>query len=120
MPSVLVKERKRVTLVKAPFRAIGFVVGGTGAVTQAVGHGLVRVGTAIKMGKRSEWVPEADTTVRNGRVVKVDRDSFEDGEIKKGIKIFDKNGQRAWKDGDSLASTDAGSIMDEKVGKEFC
>jgi hypothetical protein len=120
MPAVEVKERKRVTVAKAPFRAVGFAIGGTGQVIKIVGQGLSKLGNKVKMGSRSEWVLEADVVVKNGRYVKkgVGVDVNERGKTE--IKIFDAKGNRLWKNDDGDASTTAGSIFDEKVAKELC
>jgi len=120
MPAVEIKERKRVTVAKAPFRVVGFAIGGTGLVIKSVGRGLSKVGNKVKMGSRSKWVPEADVIVKNGRHVKKGDgvDANERGKTE--IKIFDAKGHRLWKEDDGDASTTAGSIFDEKVPKELC
>ena len=123
MPCVELKEKKRVRLVKAPFRATGAVIGGTGSVISAVGRGVCKVGKAMQMGSSSQWVLEADMGADGKRI---DWSKVEDSPVKvekpsekKMIDVFNEKGERNWSDGASVASTDIGSDFDEKSGKEF-
>jgi len=119
-----IKEKKRTTFVKAPFRLTAAVFNGTGHMLKGVGRGIQKVGRVVKMGPSSEWVPEFDVGV-NGK--KIDWDVVEknrDAKItsatpKKVVDVFNEKGQRAWSDKDSLASTEAGAEYDEKTNKEF-
>ena len=111
MPCVKVKEKKRVTIAKAPFRGVGLLVGGTGAAVRSVGQGLSILGHKLKMGKSSEWIPEAD--VQDGKVSK----KYATSDVKKEeIKVFNERGEKLWKWEDDDASTTAGSVYE----KEFC
>jgi len=118
-----IKEKKRTTFVKAPFRLTAAVFNGTGHMFKGVGRGIQKVGRVVKMGPSSEWVPEFDVGV-NGK--KIDWDAVEkkhDTKITsatpKVVGVFNEKGQRAWSDRDSLASTEAGAEYDEKINKEF-
>jgi hypothetical protein len=109
MPMVKIKEKKGITLIKAPFRGVGFIVGGTGAAIKGIGQGLCHIGNKVKMGKSSEWVAEAD--VKDGKV-----NNYSAPEAKKEeIKIFSEKGEKLWK-WDDDASTTADSVYE----KEFC
>jgi len=121
MPAVQVKEKKTVTVAKAPFRAVGLVIGGTGLAIKSIGHGLYSIGTKVKMGSRSEWIPEADVVVKNGKKVKASSVVVDKGN-KTEIKIFDEKGRKLWKDDDSDSGTLSCSTYatDEKLEKEFC
>ncbi|EXJ83144.1 hypothetical protein A1O1_06763 [Capronia coronata CBS 617.96] len=138
MPMVKVKERKTVRVMKAPFRTVGFAVQGAGLAVRAVGHGVAKLGELGRLGKGSEWVPEAD--VVNGKKVDWPAVFKKEGEAKdaklaKAIEaqkkavdeaeadeIFNEKADKVWKDDDSAASTTGGDCFvdtDEKV-REFC
>lgn len=110
MPMVKIKEKKRTTLLKAPFRGVGFLVGGTGAAIKGVGQGLCHLGNKVRMGKSSKWIAEAD--VKDGKVGKKNTAPAAE---KKEIKIFNEKGEKMWR-WDDDASTTAGSVYE----KEFC
>lgn len=127
MPMVEIKERKRVRVAKAPIRTVALAVSGVGHVVRAVGHGVAKLGDMGKLGKSSEWVPEGD--VVNGK--KVDWAAVFEKEREEKVlrvqkahkqiaaKVFNENGEKAWKDDDSVASTTAGDeVVEEKV-KDF-
>lgn len=123
MPCVGVKEKKRLRLVKAPFRATGAVIGGTGFVIKAVGRGVCKVGKAMQMGPSSQWIPEGDIGPDENKIdwrkvkdvsVKVERPTE-----RKTIDVFNEAGEKNWSDGASVASTDIGGDFDEKTGKDF-
>ncbi|KIX05426.1 uncharacterized protein Z518_06298 [Rhinocladiella mackenziei CBS 650.93] len=128
MPMVKVKESKRVRVAKAPFRTVAFVVSSVGVGIRSVGHGVAKLGDIGRLGKSSEWVPEAD--VVNGK--KVDWSAvFEKENQEKMIKIekarksvktkvFNENGEKVWKDDDSIASTTQGDETVEEKVKKFC
>lgn len=126
MPMVEIKERKRVRIAKAPLRSVGFVVGGMGLAIRSVGHGVLKLGDLVALGKSSEWVPEAD--VVDGKKVnwskvfeKEHKDrlsKIEKAQQKVPVKVFSEKGVNLWKDDDSDASTEAGSK--EIREKEFC
>jgi len=123
MPCVEVKEKKRVRVVKAPFRLTGAVISGTGSVIKVVGRGVYKAGKAMQMGSSSQWVPEADIGP-DGK--KIGSRKVKDGAVKvekpgekKTIDVFNEKGERNWSDGASMASTDVGSDFDEKTGKDF-
>ena len=113
MPMVQIKEKKRVKVLKAPFRGAAAVVGGVGLTVRGVGKGLCWISDKVRMGPSGgEWVAEADLP-KDARVENVDTSE------KKEIKIFNEKGGKAWKDDDG-ASTTADSIFDEKIAKDFC
>jgi hypothetical protein len=114
MPMVKIKERKRVQIIKAPFRGVGLLVGGTGAAIRGVGHGLCLLGNKVKMGKSSEWVAEVD--VKDGKKVVKNNNTDAVSAPKTEVKIFNEKGQKLWKWEDDDASTTAGSVYE----KEFC
>ncbi|KIV83998.1 hypothetical protein PV11_05978 [Exophiala sideris] len=128
MPMVEIKERKRVRVAKAPIRTVAAAVSGVGHAVRAVGHGIAKLGDLGKLGKSSEWVPEAD--VVNGK--KVDwadilrkesaEKSLRAGKVHKQVypKVFNEKGEKVWADDDSVASTTAGGdeVFEEKV-KDF-
>ncbi len=123
MPCVEVKEKKRVRLAKAPFRATGAVIQGTGSVIRAVGRGVGKFGTVMRMGPSSQWVAKADFGA-DGK--KIDWSKVADSSVKaeepgekKPIDVFNKKGERQWSDSASVASTNIGSDFDEKTGKYF-
>jgi len=120
---VEIKEKKRLRLVKAPFRATGAIIGGTGVVIKAVGRGVCKVGKAMKMGPSSQWIPEHDIGPDGNRTnwskvkdvsMKVERPT-----ARKTIDVFNEKGEKNWSGGASVASTDIGSDSDEKNGKDF-
>ena len=115
MPQVEIKEKKRIRVLKAPFRATGAIVLGTGLAIRAVGIGISKLGSKLQMGPSSEWVAEADID-SDGK--KIDR-SKPQPEQKKPIDVFNEKGEKNWSDGASVASTDIGSDYDEKSGKDF-
>ena len=130
MPMVEVKERKRVRVAKAPFRTIGFMVSGVGFVVRAAAHGVVKIGDAVKMGKSSEWVPEGDVVngkkvdwsrvfenERRDKLVKIERNQKNASSGMK-VKVFNENGEKVWKDDDSVASTTFGAEVSRE--KQFC
>jgi len=125
MPMIEFKEGKSVLVAKAPFRCAAAVIGGAGFVIRSVGNGLSAVATKVKMGESSVWVPEADVADYKkmaGRSSSLRRQKVKavEGTTKTEIKIFNEKGEKVWKDDDSVASTTAGSIWNEKTGKEFC
>lgn len=126
MPMVEVKERKRVKIAKAPFRGIGLAITGVGATVRAVGHNVAKLGSAVKMGPSSRWVPEEDVT-EDGKIIdwaKVWDDEKKqiklkvEAQMKQGaggsrkmpavVKVFNEKGEKLWRDDDSVASTEAG------------
>lgn len=123
---VKIKERKRVRVAKAPFRAVGYAVQGVGVAVSGVARGLEKIGEMGKMGKSAEWVPEAD--VLDGKKVgweakqkELDkRVKMERAEKKIEYKVFNEKGEKAWKDDDSVASTTKGSDTEVVLEKEFC
>ena len=127
MPMVHIKEKKRVQVIKAPFRGVAAVVGGAGMAIKGVGKGLCWVGEKAHMGRSGQWVAEADLD-KDGKIkrqaAKKNDQSVGSGGEKKGVtSIFNEKGQLMWKDApinDDNTSTAAGSIYDEKVVKEFC
>jgi hypothetical protein len=120
MPMVHVKEKKRIQLIKAPFRGVAAVVGGTGLAIKGVGKGLCWVGEKVRMGQSGQWVAEADLD-KDGKIKgKAKKDNGVTGAEKKEVKIFNEKGEKMWRDDDDSASTTAGSIYDEKAVKEFC
>jgi hypothetical protein len=120
MPMVHIKEKKRVQIIKAPFRGVAAVVGGAGAAVKGVGQGLCWIGEKASMGKSGQWVAEADLD-KDGKIKgKGKKDRVATGEEKKEVKIFNEKGEKMWKDDDDTASTTTGSIYDEKVVREFC
>ena len=120
MPCVKIVESAPKRIVKAPFRATAAVVLGTGAVVKAVGHGIGKVGKGLKMGQSKEWVPEADAKCVNGRYVKIGAPQGEGLRVEarkaeRQVKVFNEKGARMWKDEDWDASTERGSVVDEKL-----
>lgn len=123
---VKIKERKRVRVAKAPFRAVGYAVQGVGVAVSGVARGLEKIGEMGKMGKSAEWVPEAD--VLDGKKVGWEAKQKElDKRVKMGraekkieYKVFNEKGEKAWKDDDSVASTTKGSDTEVVLEKEFC
>lgn len=119
---VEVKEKKRVRLIKAPFRATAAVFAGTGLTIRAVGNGLCKVGKAVSMGKSSEWVSEADVGP-DGKTIdwsKVGQAAVAKGPSSpKTTEVCNEKSEKAWTDDASVASTDVESVVDEKAEKEF-
>lgn len=119
MPMVQIKERRRIRVVKAPFRAVAAVVGGTGFVFKQIGKGISNAGKGLKMGQSSQWVPEADVDASGKKIdwaqkerkeARVDRKA-----VKKPAKIIDEKDEKLWDDAASDASTEAGvETTDEK------
>lgn len=120
MPMVHVPEKKRVQIIKAPFRGIAVVVGGTGLAVKGVGKGLCWVGEKVHMGQSGQWVAEADLDKDRKAKNHTKKDAGAAAGEKKEVKIFNEKGEKVWKDDDDTASTTAGSIYDEKAVKEFC
>ena len=119
MPMVHIKEKKRVQVIKAPFRGVAAVVGGAGLAIKGVGKGLCWVGEKVHMGQSGEWVAEADLD-KDGKI-KIKGKTDKSVEEEKGeVKIFNENGEKMWDDDDDNASATAGSTYDEKAVKEFC
>jgi hypothetical protein len=120
MPMVHVKEKKRIQVIKAPFRGVAAVVGGAGLAVKGIGKGLCWVGEKAHMGQSGQGVAEADLD-KDGKVKsKGKKDTGVAGRKKREVKIFNEKGEKMWKDDDDTASTTAGSIYDEKAVKEFC
>ena len=128
MPMVELKEKKRLRVAKAPFRIIGFAISGVGTAVRGGGHGVAKLGDAAKLGKSSEWVPEADVKdgkkvdwsakwekERKDKLVKIEKNEKKSA----GPKVFNEKGEKLWKDDDSIASTTMGEEVSEKV-REFC
>lgn len=124
---VEIKEKKRVRVIKAPFRATGFVVAGTGLAIKAIGTGLCKAGKMVFMGNGSEWVAQADIGPDGKKIDWSKRPSKDNlakerklqQSQKKMINIFNEKGEKTWSDGASVASTDVGSVYDEKTEKDF-
>lgn len=111
---VKLTEPKRVTVAKAPFRAVGAVLTRSGKTASRFGGGLLRAGKVIGWGTRSEWVDERDVVVdRDGRIRKLDRndhafDGNKEGKTDKtdnDVVVREKGGSSIWNDDESLAST---------------
>lgn len=122
MPMVLVKEKKRARIIKAPFRATGAVIGLGGFAIKVVGKGVCKLGRAMSMGPSSEWVPQADVGAEGKKIdwSKVRHVLPVEGLIEENtVDVFNEKGERKWNDDASVASTDVASEMDEKSGKEF-
>lgn len=117
MPCIEVKEKKRIRVIKAPFRFTGAVINGTGCVIKAAGRGVCKVGKALQMGQSSKWVLEAD--IGSDGKVKAGPMEAESPSEKKTIDVFNENGEKNWNDDASVASTDVGSDFNEKIGKDF-
>ena len=116
MPMVHLKEKKRIQVIKAPFRGVAAVVGGAGIAIKGVGKGLCWVSEKVHMGQSGQWVVEADLD-KDGKIKSTAKAGNAE---KKEVKIFNENGEKVWKDDDDSASTTAGSIYDEKAIKDFC
>ncbi len=130
MPSVLVSESLSIRILKSPFRLTGSVISGSGTVIKAVGYGVGKLGKKIALGKGREWVPEADV-VWNGKGKAVRKGSGAGGaaaktvgeagkgEEKRNVKVFDDEGKKVWGEKwdlcDDDVSTEAGSLLDEKL-----
>ena len=129
MPSVAITEPTSKRIVKSPFRLVGHTISGTGKVIASVGHGLGAVGRKMTMGRSKEWVPEADIcydkkgrpskkkgadTSNSGNGGELARTASRDSE-KREVKVFDDKGRRLWGDEDSIASTQDGEWVDEKL-----
>ena len=109
---IYVKEKKRITVAKAPFRLLGATVRGTGYAISDIGSVLAWVGDKVSLGSSGKYVAEEDyysqkETVRPATAGKAT------------FKIFNEKGEKAWKD-DDQSSTTAASIFDEKTEKHFC
>ena len=116
MPMVILKEKKRFQVIKAPFRGVAAVVGGAGIAVKGVGKGLCWISEKVHMGQSGQWVAEADLD-KNGKI----KSNAKAGDVeKKEVKICNENGEKMWKDDDDSVSTTAGSIYDEKAIKDFC
>ncbi|KAK5073058.1 hypothetical protein LTR51_005700 [Lithohypha guttulata] len=122
MPMVEFREKKRVRLVKAPLRATAAVFAGTGLAIRAVGNGLCKVGKAVSMGKSSEWVSEADVGPDGKKIDWSKVGQAVDAKKPSSSKITEmcnEKSEKTWGDDASVASTDVGSVVDEKAEKEF-
>lgn len=115
MPQVEIKEKKRTRVLKAPFRATGAILLGTGSVIKAIGNGISKLGGRAKMGSSSEWVDEADINSDGKRTDW----SKPRAEHKRTVDVFNEKGEKSWSDEASVASTDVGSDFDEKIGADF-
>ena len=124
---MVVTENNITHVVKAPFRLVGSCVSGTGKGIAAIGRGIAHVGEKAKLGKSKEWVPEADVRYDGkGKAYRKDDKKMTtksttttttaqaEAEYKREVKVFDEKGRRLWGDEDSLASTEGGSVVDEK------
>lgn len=122
MPMVEIKEKRHIQVVKAPFRVAAAVIAGSGRMVESLGHGLIRVSQAVKLGNRSEWVAEADikankkTTLGSAAGGNV---TFATSKPKKMTRVFNEKGGKVWSDNDSVASTEAGSMLNEKTGRDL-
>lgn len=110
MPCVKVKESPFVTIAKAPLRVTGAAIGGTGRVVRTVGKGLSKAGRKLKMGSRVTWVLEADYEDQ----AKSQASQAETTSDQPAANPATEKNEASWKDDDSVASTTAGSIFDEK------
>lgn len=119
MAMVLVKEKRRYFIVKAPFRATAAVVHGVGSVVKHVGRGICKVGEVIKLGPGSEWIPEADIDA-NGKKIDWSRRmrALAKG-AREDVTTPPTKKCDAWDDGASVASTQAGSEKVDDKMKEF-
>ena len=118
MPMVEVKERRRITVIKAPFRATAAVLSGAGTAIKGIGQGVCWIGDKVRLGPKGvRWVPGRD--VEDGRTAE---STQVDVLGKKSIRIFQENGDKCWNEEkwDDSASTTAGSIVDEKMTKDLC
>ena len=123
---VLIKEKKRVKILKAPFRGVAAVVSGTGSAVKDVGKGLCWIGERVKLGPSGgQWIPEEDVG-KDGKVKANVKPTVKKVGVvghttkKKEMKTLNEKGETTWKGEDDLASTRAESFFDEKmVEKEF-
>lgn len=120
MPSVKIVESVPKRIIKAPFRATSLIFNATGSVIKATGHGISKVGKGLKMGKSSEWVPEADAKKMGTRYVKTNSEVEKSvpAQAKKAqreVKVFNEKGGRLWGEDDWDAMTEKGSVIDEKL-----
>ncbi|KEF50850.1 uncharacterized protein A1O9_13098, partial [Exophiala aquamarina CBS 119918] len=106
MPMVEVKERKRFAIAKPPFRGIGLAIASVGATMRAVGHGVAKFGSVIKMGTSSHWVPDGDVT-EDGKVTDWAQVRDDGQKIPAVVKVYKEKGEKLWKDDDSVTSTEA-------------
>ncbi|RMZ76283.1 hypothetical protein DV737_g4882, partial [Chaetothyriales sp. CBS 132003] len=124
MPCVKVVESLPKRAFKLPFRATGEVIQGTGSIIKAIGLGIAKAGKALKMGRSTEWILEADVKLINGKYVKATDGLGGAGDngvtltprkATREIKVFNEKGSRLWKDDDWDARTEKGSLLDEKL-----
>lgn len=116
---VLIKEKNRITVAKAPFRATATAINATGFVLKSLGSGICKLGKLAKLGERSEWIAEADVDARGNKIsYPYEADVTFIPSIKKTqIKVFNEKGEKMWSDNDSIASTV--SVSEENIGKEI-
>ena len=69
MPSVEIKEGRRMQIAKFPVRTVSFTVSKVGLAIKGMGLGLVKVGDVMDMGKSSEWVGSGDVDAKTGKKV---------------------------------------------------
>ncbi|KAI9792519.1 MAG: hypothetical protein M1816_002039 [Peltula sp. TS41687] len=119
MPMVQIKEKKRVKILKAPFRAVATVAQIGGWAIAEAGDGLMLIGDLLNMGHPDgKWVSRAE--YQEGKKAKAKMlEDLKAAAAKKEIKIFNEKGERFWKEEDDEVSTTAGSLMDEKSENEF-
>lgn len=121
MPMVQIKERRRIRVVKAPFRAAAAVIGGTGFVLKQVGKGISNMGKALKMGPSKEWIPEADVDASGKKIdwAQKERDEVDQKAVKKPAKVIEEKNEKLWDDAASDASTEAGAETSDEKFKDF-
>ncbi len=149
MPMVALHEPIAKKILLSPLRATGATIRGVGHVTMGLGNGMHWVGEKVsirrseeqKYMREAEWEEREEETrkrteaskrmkeekkqrkvrARDNAVVRSEGSTKEKEKNDVDFKIFNEEGEKTWKDvEDDVVSSVAGSLVDEKVEKEFC
>ncbi|KAJ9614278.1 hypothetical protein H2200_002414 [Cladophialophora chaetospira] len=69
MPSIVIREPRRLRIAKLPLRTASFFITPVGLTLKCAGKGLIKVGDILQMGKSSEFVPDSDVDKKTGKRV---------------------------------------------------
>ena len=69
MPCIEIREPRRVRIAKLPLRTTSFAISAVGLTLKGLGHGLVKLGDIMTLGKSSEFVPADDVDSKTGKKI---------------------------------------------------